>query len=307
MAGAFLKPCSAVLLPWICIPALVTAQDLEPRRWTHLPVGTNVVGAGYVYTTGDLIFDPVLRIEDAQVELHTALVSFTRYFELLAQTARLDVHVPFQQGRWHGLLDGVPTTVHRDGMADPVLRLSTSLVGAPALQGKPFLDYKQEHGIDTSVGAALEVRVPLGEYMEDKLINLGQNRYTIAPQLGVLHTRGEWSFELTSTLFTFTDNDEFFRGNKLEQDPLLAVQTHVVKTFASGLWCSAGVAYGWEGESKVNGVPKDDARSNLLYGASVGLRVDPAQGLRVGYFRGDTLTDTGTDAHNFFVSWSIRF
>ncbi len=307
MVRAFLKPCTAWLLPWLSIPALCRAQDLEPRRWTHLPVGTNVVGAGYVYSTGDLIFDPVLRIEDAEVELSTALVSFTRYFGLFEQTARLDVHVPFQQGRWSGLVDGVPTTVHRDGMADPVLRLSTSLLGAPALQGQAYADYRKEHRTGTSLGAALEVRLPLGEYMEDKLINLGQNRYTIAPQLGVLHTREDWSFELTGTVFTFTDNDEFFNGNKLEQDPLLALQTHVVKTFTSGFWFSAGVAYGWEGESKVNGVHKDDARSNLLYGASVGLRLDPTQGLRLGYFRGDTLTDTGTDAHNLFVSWSIRF
>jgi len=43
-------------------------QDLEPRRWTVMPLGVNVVGAGYAKTRGDIFVDPVLRIEDAEVE-----------------------------------------------------------------------------------------------------------------------------------------------------------------------------------------------------------------------------------------------
>jgi hypothetical protein len=306
MVRSFLTSC-AVLLSWVCAPAVVRAQDLEPRRWTHLPVGSTVLGGGYVFTTGDLKFDPVLRIDDAEVELHTAVVSFNRTFALFEQTARLEVHLPFQTGRWQGLLNGVPTTVHRDGLADPFVRLSTSLLGAPALEGKEFVAWRREHPVETTVGAALDVRVPLGEYKEDKLINLGQNRFAIGPQLGVLHTRGEWSFEATGTLLTFTDNDEFFNGNKLEQEPLLALQAHVVKTFPSGLWISTGVAYGWGGESSINDVRTGDSKSNLLYGGSVGMRITDTQSARIGYFRGDTLTEVGSDTHNFFVTWAIRF
>ena len=42
------------------------AQDLEPRRWTHMPVGTSVGGLSYVYTDGDLSLDPVLEISNAK-------------------------------------------------------------------------------------------------------------------------------------------------------------------------------------------------------------------------------------------------
>ena len=41
------------------------AQDLEPRRWTPLPAGLNVVGAGYIATRGDVFLDPVLLVEDS--------------------------------------------------------------------------------------------------------------------------------------------------------------------------------------------------------------------------------------------------
>jgi hypothetical protein len=151
------------------------------------------------------------------------------------------------------------------------------------------------------------VRLPLGEYQEDKLINLGQNRFYISPQLGLLHTRGEWSFELTGTTYFFTDNDEFFNGNTLEQDPLFAVQTHVVKTFGQDWWISAGAAYAWAGESTIDGVSKDDEKRNLLSGLSFGLRLDESQSLRFAYIRTDTQNDLGSDTDSFGVGWSFRF
>ena len=37
----------------------VNAQDLEPRRWSHLPSGLNIVGVGYVYTQADIFVGQV--------------------------------------------------------------------------------------------------------------------------------------------------------------------------------------------------------------------------------------------------------
>lgn len=52
-----------------------SAQDTEPRRWTNLPTGVNFIGVGYAYTDGDILFDPVLRIEDATFELYTGVLT----------------------------------------------------------------------------------------------------------------------------------------------------------------------------------------------------------------------------------------
>ncbi len=50
----------------------VSAQDLVPRRWSHLPMKMNIAGAAVAYTTGDILLDPVLKLEDATVDLgHT--------------------------------------------------------------------------------------------------------------------------------------------------------------------------------------------------------------------------------------------
>jgi len=283
------------------------AQDLEPRRWTHLPVGTNILGVGYEYATGDIRFDPALRIRDAKVVLHTAAVAYNHYFDLGGRTARVDLQIPFQHGEWRGLLDGERESVSRTGLADPRIRFSINIVGAPALPGTEYAAYIREHPDRTTVGAGLAIRLPLGEYNDDKLINLGENRFSIRPQLGVLHTQGPWSFELTGSTFFYTNNDDFFGGNKLQQEPLFGAQAHVVRSFDAGFWVSGGLAYGWGGATEVNNSNNDDAKSTLLYGLSFGLPISHTQSLRLEYIRTDTLTDTGTDGHRLLLAWSVRF
>jgi hypothetical protein len=295
------------LLIWLCGQGLAAAQDLEPRRWTYAPIGTNVLGFGYAFTFGDLHLDPALRIEDVDVELHTTVASYNRYFSFLGKTARLDLAVPYQVGDWKGLVNGVKASAHRSGFADPRIRFSLNIVGAPPLEGKEFLKYCEENPTRTTVGVALGVTLPLGEYMDDKLINLGSNRFAFRPQVGILHTQGPWSFELTGSAFLFTDNDDFFNELRYEQDPLYTLQAHVVRTFDSSLWVSAGMAYGWGGQGTVDGDRKDDERSNLLYGVSLGFPIAETQSIRLGYIGQQTLNDSGMDSHSLVLSWALRF
>jgi hypothetical protein len=295
------------LLPCLCCTGLAAAQDMEPRRWTHLPIDLNVLSLTYAYTTGDLQFDPLLGIDDAEFQMHSAFLAYSRSFALLGQTARLDVQLPVQSGRWEGLVGGEPRTVTRDGLGDPRIRFSIDLAGAPALRGADFIEYRRSRPVSTILGAALAVRLPLGDYKKDKLINLGENRLSFEPQLGVLHTAGPWSFELTGSLFIYADNEEFFSGNTLEQDPMLAVQAHVVRSFESGWWVSAGAAYGMGADSTINGVANDDERRNLLYGASFGFPISSSQSIHAGYIRRQALADVGGSSHNFLVGWSVRF
>jgi hypothetical protein len=299
---------------WLGICALglastleVAAQDLEARRWTHLPVGTNIAGVGYGYTTGDLSFDPVLRIDNAQVELHTILASYNRYFSVGDMTARVDVQVPYQLGTWDGLVNGVPMTVHRNGFGDPRIRLSLDFLGAPALEAKEFMDYIQAEPDRTIAGVGLATRVPLGQNDSDHLINLGEHRFSFQPQLGVVQYLGPWSFEATASLFAYTDNDDFFGGNRLDQDPIYAIQLHVVRTFEAGWWVSAGSAYGRGGRTSINGGADSDVRSNLLYGISGGMSPAPGQSISLTYIRHVALSKVGGDYHNILVGWAIRF
>ena len=303
---------SPQLWMWICAlgfaPTLeASAQDLEARRWTHLPVDTNIAGVGYGFSDGELSFDPVLRIENASVEMHTLLATYNRYFSVGDMTARLDVQVPYQRGTWNGTLNGVPATVRRDGFGDPRIRLSMDFLGAPPLETEQYLDYIRSNPERTIAGVGLAVRVPLGEYNDEHLINLGENRFSFQPQLGVVQYLGPWSFEATASFFAYTDNNDFFGGNRLEQDLLYAIQVHVVRTFESGWWVSAGSAYGQGGRMSINGAAESDVRSNLLYGVSGGVSPTPSQSISLTYIRHEALSKVGGDFHNLLLGWAIRF
>jgi hypothetical protein len=141
--------------------------------------------------------------------------------------------------------------------------------------------------------------------MDDKLINLGTNRFTFRPQLGMVHNRGKWSVELTGSVWLFTDNDDFFNGNELEQDPLYALQTHFVYTFRPGLWVAAGAGYGYGGESAVNGEEKDDRKENLAWALSIGCPITRQMGVKVAYLGTRTQQSIGQDADSIALALSF--
>jgi len=208
------------------------AQDLEPRRWTPLPSGTTILGITYGHNSGDIGFDPVLEIEDTEVKRDFLIMSYTHFFTFSEKLMRFDALLPFHKAKWDGLLSGEQTSVERTGISDPYFRLSVNLLDSSTSESKVSDDSKET--VNTVVGVSIGAGVPLGEYFEDKLLNLGSNRYMIRPQMGVLHTRGPWSYELTGSIFFFTDNDNFLNGKELEQKPFYAAPGCIL--------CSPGIS-----------------------------------------------------------------
>jgi hypothetical protein len=287
------------------LPLLCFAQELEPRRWSHLPSGKNFVGGGYVYTNADIFFDPVLRIEDAEMEMHTWAFKYIHTFELLEKSARIDFTQAYQEGRWSGLLNGAPASITRSGLSDSALRFAINLYGAPPLEGKEFATYRAKVDVETIVGAALVVHLPTGDYMSDKLINLGTNRFTFRPQLGVVHNRGKWSFEITVAVWLYTDNNDFYNGRKLEQDPYFTSQIHLVYTIRPGLWASASAGYGYGGKSTLDGVEKNDRRENLAWALSAGCPITRQFGVKFVYLSSRTQKSIGQDTDSIGMSFNI--
>lgn len=300
----FFISCFCVFLV-LGLPTLCLAQELEPRRWSHLPIGTNFVGAGYSYTEADIFFDPVLRVENVEMEMHTWAIKYIRTFELFQKSARIDFVQGIQDGRWTGLVDGVPRSIKRSGLTDSVLRFAINLYGTPPLEGKEFAAYRASVDVETIVGAALVVQLPTGDYMDDKLINLGTNRFTFRPQFGVVHNRGKWSMELTGAVWLYTDNNDFFNGNRLEKDPLYTLQTHFIYTFRPGLWAAASAGYSYGGESIVSGVDKNDRRENLAWALSAGYSITRQLGVKIAYLGFRSQESVGQDTDIIAVGFSV--
>ncbi len=187
------------------------------------------------------------------------------------------------------------------------MRLAVNLVGAPPLGGKEFADYRSNVEVETIVGMALLVRFPTGEYMEDKLLNLGKNRFSFRPQLGVIHTRGKWTGEVSGEVAFYTDNDEFFNGNILEEKPTYIVHGHLIYTFRRGLWVGASVGYDNGGKSSLNGIDKDDKRQNVAWAFSIAYPINRSSGIKVAYIGTRTQESVGFDSDTLSAGLSIAW
>ena len=283
------------------------SQDIEPRRWSPIPLGTHVLGAGYSYTSGDVFFDPLLQAENVEIRAHSLVVSFVQPFKVRNKMASISLLVPFSAADWSGLLSGEPASVNRTGFADPRIRTSILLIGPPAGNALELQQYKLENPTYTTFGVSLAVTLPLGEYFEDKLLNLGGNRFVFRPQVGMIHYWGKWSFELTSSVFLYTRNPDFFNNAERDQRPTFAMQTHLVKQLRGGAWLSLSAGYGLGGQSVVNRQPNGDFRSNLLMSASYSFLIAKRQGLKLTYIRSEALQDIGSNTNNFILAWFISF
>ena len=82
------------------------------------------------------------------------------------------------------------------GLGDPRFRFSFNLFGAPALSAKDFASYQQ----DLIVGVSLQFSAPLGQYDNTKLLNLGNNRWSFKPELGISKAWGPWTFEVAPSV-----------------------------------------------------------------------------------------------------------
>jgi len=283
------------------------AQDIEPRRWSHLPIGANFAGAAYAYTMGDIHLEPELQLKNVQFDLQTFGLKYIRSFELFGKSARVDLTQPYQIGHWTGLLNGVHASVDREGLADTFARFAVNLIGAPPLAGKEFAEYRARADHETIVGLGLVAQFPTGQYYDDKLINLGGNRFTFRPQLGAVHNWGKWSAELTAAGLFFTDNNDFFNGRRLQQDPMYTGDANLIYTFRPGLWVASGVGYAGGGATAVNGNSNDNNQSSIGWALSVGVPITHAVGVKFGYVGTRTQVGTGMDTDTFAAAISVMW
>jgi hypothetical protein len=169
------------------------------------------------------------------------------------------------------------------------------------------MPYLRDNKSSTILGVALSVTAPFGEYYGDKLINLGQNRYIIRPQVGVLHIQGKWSYELTGSVFIYTDNTEFYGSKHREQKPLYALQGHVIHSLDADKWISASTGYGIGGESTIDHVNKNDQKHTLLSAVSFGMPIRKDQSIKVAYMYQKSYSSLGKNAKSLAFLELKRF
>ena len=282
--------------------ASTQAQDLEPRAYANTPVGLNFLIAGYGYTEGSVAFDPALPVTDANLHTNSTILGYARSLDAWGRSAKFDVVLPYTWLEGSALVAGQQQERNVSGLADPRFRFSMNFYGAPALSVKEFAGYRQ----DIIIGASLQVSAPMGQYDSSKSVNIGTNRWSFKPELGISKAWSSWSVDVAAGATFYTDNKDYFGGSTLQQDPLYSVQGHLIHSFRSGIWAALDGTYYTGGRTTVNGVQGDTLQSNTRAGLTVALPVNRYNSVKI-YASTGTSSRTGNDFNGIGVAWQVRW
>lgn len=291
-------------LSLLCLSAALApplqAQDVQPRALSPAPVGSNLVSLVYSFSTGAVLTDKTIPVQDIDGDVHTFSAGYGRAFRFFGLAAKADAFLPYTTGRWSGRIEEaqIDSTVSRSGFGDPVARFMFFFVGAPALTGPEFVRYRAR----TVAGASLRLRVPLGQYDPTKIINMGSNRWMFSPRVGVSQTFGRFVSEAYAAGWFFTDNDDFLFGSVQSQNPMATLQLHFLWVFGPGFWVAASTRQSFGGQVFVNGEVSGEAQTNNRIGVALTIPVSRRQGVKVAFTFGLS-TAAGNDYTTFAGAW----
>lgn len=277
------------------------AYELEPRSYTSLPVGMNFLAMGVVAQSGDVGTDASVPLENAEVDAFTPVVAYARAVDLWGRSGKVDVVAPYSC--LEGSADVLERTYTRDvcGLGDPTVKLSVNLVGAPTMTLDELRQYRQ----DLIFGVGLRIGAPIGEYDSDKLLNPGSNRWTLRPEMGLSKSLGRWTFESILSATFHGDNDDFL-GRERRQDPIYAVQGHVIYSIGRAAWIAVDVNGYRGGRTELDGRKGDDLQRNSRWGVTLALPLNRYHSIKLAASRG-VITRAGGDFDTVTAVWQYRW
>jgi hypothetical protein len=262
----------------------------------------NFIILGYGYSTGNVLLDQALPLEDTESKLHSVTAAFARSINIFGLSGRIQAAVPFATATWYSDLNGRDSTTTRNGIGDAIIALAVNFIGAPALKGKEFINFKR----NTILGVGLKVRMPIGQYNSNKFFNLGTNRWSIDTRLGLSQKLERFVIEGYLNMWFFTTNTNFDGGNRVSQYPLFTAQVHVTYLFSRGIWAALSFGQSYGGEVSVNEAAKENTQKNNRFGATFSIPVSSDFALKLAYTMGIT-TRYGADFNTYIAALQYRW
>jgi hypothetical protein len=282
--------------------AMGHAGEIEPRAYVNTPVGINFLLAGYSYSDGGLSTEASSPIKDAQVKMHTGILAYARSLDVWGKSGKFDMIMPYSDLSGTATVEGQPRERNVSGLNDPRFRFSVNLYGAPALSLEEFTNYQQ----DLIIGASVQASLPLGQYDGEKLINLGNNRWFVKPDIGISKAWGALTIELSTGVFFFSKNDNFYGGSTLDQDPVSTTQLHITYNFGRGIWAALSGNNDYGGRTTLDGVQSDDLQNNSRVGATLAMSVNPNNSIKL-FTSSSVHTSAGSDFNLVGIVWQYRW
>lgn len=247
----------------VYFPCAVYGEFTDPRTYANTPVGVNQLELDYAHATADASIDTSLVIAGAHLEVNEAPVAYTRTFGIMHHLAWIKAGVPFAYISGSVAGSGLSRSVAGGG--DASVQLTTLLLGGSALSVADFVKYEPT----TTVGVSLTVSGPSGQYNPNSVLNLGSDRWSFKPEIGISYPFGpdqKWVVDGYFHTYLFSDNTEYHGKEILRQEPLPGFEAHISYNITPDLWASLDANYAFRGTTFVDGVDQNDAQKNLTVG-----------------------------------------
>ena len=278
------------------------AQELTPRTYWPTPVGTKVLVTGYSYAEGDVLFDASTPLYAVDSQVNVGLLAYLQALDLWGRTSTIMVELPYSWGSTKGLVVDLPVSSDFSGVGDVGVTVTVNLMGAEAMTVEDFQAFRADPR--PLLGASLKVVAPTGDYNNDALINVGQNRWATRAQLGAaLPFASSWLFEFGAGVWLYADNDDFVVG-KLEQEPIYSGRANLVKRFSPGLWASLDFTYFKGGRQSLDGRRLEDTQNNVKVGGTLVIPFGGRHAIKLGY-ASSTKTKYGSDFDQWLITYQV--
>jgi hypothetical protein len=288
------------LLSLACVGAL--AQELEPRSHSGGPDNINFIATGFSSSSGDMLFDASLPVSDVKAKIDAFSVVYGGSAPVLGHTGNFALAIPYLWGDVRGEVGEQTASASRVGLGDMRLRLAIDLVGDIPVTASEYAKRRQRPRVD----ASLVIIAPTGQYDPAKLINIGTNRWSFKPEIGVSLPCGRWLLETSLAVWIYTDNDDFFGGVRRAQEPIGSLQAHLSYVFRPGLWLAAGATYYRGGRTTAGEIENNDVQGNSRVGLALGVPISNSQSIRFIWSSGVS-TRFGGDFDTWGVLWTYAW
>jgi len=268
---------SALVTSLVSILALsgpVFAIDDGARAYWKGRDGTSVMSFQYLnlgmQASGTQQFDPLNYIyANSDTEADVIIATWSRHMTLFDRPSSLAVNVVggsvgidvdtslIAPGYLPpGVEPGSAFSQSASGYGDPTVQLDINLFGTPPLKSNVDLfNYEPKITLDVAIMLA----VPIGQYDNDKLVNMGLNRVygrialPFKYHFGVFSPGLMSSLELIPSVWLFGENDDFL-GQKMDNDPLWQFEAHLTHDFTPTFFGSIDLLYRSGFQSEINGI-----------------------------------------------------
>jgi hypothetical protein len=275
------------------------AQDLEPRAYAASPEGAFFVIAGLSRSTGGVLTDPTLPVQNVDATIDVVPLAAGYTFGLFGRLALITAAIPVSHAEVTGEVGEETRSITRTGFVDMRARFSINLTGNPAMGARAFVVSPRK----VIVGTSVTVVAPTGQYKGTQLINLGTHRWAFKPELGVSVPKGHWDFDGYAAVWLFADNDDYYpAGRRRTQDPVVALQGHTSYTFRPRLWVAVDATWYHGGSARVGDGDPTAAMNNSRVGATLSLPLAKSQSIKLSYSSGLAVR-TGTNFRTLSVGW----